>query len=62
MNIFQGSLTRQWTKLVKSFGHQNGFDLKPKYPWKQNNSSRRAFWLDIPPFCIWAILMPQPWN
>ena len=57
MNIFQGSLTQQWAKLVKSFGHQNGFDLKPKYPWKQNNCSLRAFWLDI-----FAILVPQPWN
>ncbi len=32
MNIFEGSLTPQWTKLVKSFGHQNGFDFKPKIP------------------------------
>ena len=57
MNIFQGSLTRHWTKLVKSFGHQNGFDLEPKHPWKQNNCSGREFWLDI-----FAIFMPQPWS
>jgi hypothetical protein len=28
MNIFQGSLTQKWTKLVKSFGHQNGPNTK----------------------------------
>jgi hypothetical protein len=44
-------------KIGQSFGHQNGFDLKPKYPWKQNNCSRRAFWFDI-----FAILMPQSRN
>jgi hypothetical protein len=35
-------------------GRQNGFDLEPKLPWKQNHCSLRAFWPDI-----FAILTPQ---
>jgi hypothetical protein len=31
MNIFQALPTQQWTKLVKSEGRQNGFDLGRKY-------------------------------
>jgi catechol 2,3-dioxygenase-like lactoylglutathione lyase family enzyme len=29
--------TRHWTKWVKSFGRRNGFDLKTKYPCRQND-------------------------
>jgi hypothetical protein len=38
-------------------GRQNGCHLEPKYAWKQNDCSRRAFWLDM-----FAILTPQPYS
>ena len=48
--------TQQWTKWVKSEGRQNGFDLKAKYPCRQNDCLQRTFSSDI-----FAILTPRRW-
>jgi hypothetical protein len=54
MSIFQRLPTQQWTKLVKSMGRRNGFELKAKCPCRQENCLLQSFSFDI-----FAISPPQ---